>query len=85
MYNLFSPTKILKEISPVPFITKGNTLKRRNDQTINLTSSENIKKMKLNNAPKKTIRETIRKSSKETQKELIHIKIFQATAVLNKK
>jgi len=39
-----------------------------------LTSSENIKKLKLKNAPTKIIRETIRKSSKETQKKLIHIK-----------
>jgi len=52
---IVSPTKILKEISPVPSITKDNTLKRRNDQTINLTSSENIKKLKLKNAPKKPL------------------------------
>jgi len=32
--SIVSPTKILKEISPVPFITKSNTLKRWNDLLI---------------------------------------------------
>ncbi|TGZ58042.1 hypothetical protein DBV15_11546 [Temnothorax longispinosus] len=40
------PTKLLNEISPVPSITKDPVLKRRNDQIVNLTSSEN-KKIKI--------------------------------------
>ncbi|KAL6258256.1 hypothetical protein P5V15_010189 [Pogonomyrmex californicus] len=42
------------------------TLKRQNDEIVHLTSSENIKKLKLKNAPKTTIKKTVRKPSKET-------------------
>jgi len=59
---------------PDIFICKSEGLSlARSLSTINLTSSENIKKLKLKNAPKKSLKK-LQKSSKETQKKLICIK-----------
>lgn len=81
---IVSTTKILNEISPVPSVTKDFKLKRRNEQTVNLTSSENIKKLKLKTAPEKAVKKTTKNLIKQTQRELVCTEVFPSSSCSTK-